>query len=502
MLEITSVLYLLFVGISLLIYWFVPHKVQWVILLIDSLVFYFLNATWYTFAYLLVSVLSVYGAALLFRKTPKIGLKRLIFALTIVLNVGILVLLKYLNLFILSFNSLFGTSARTVNWLAPLAISYYMLQILSYLIDCYLETIEPEKNPLKLLLFSCFFPMMVSGPICRYSQTGNQLFEEHRFDYGRVLSAMRRVLWGLAKKLVVANNLALIVNQMFGNVELYSGPWVIVAAVLFVIQLYFDFSGCMDIVIGVAKCFGITLPENFNAPFLSKSVQEFWQRWHITLGCWLKDYIMFPISRTKAFRNWSKACKNKMGRNGQKIPYYLAMFVVWTLMGIWHGSSWKYVVGEGWFFWILIVLGQIFEPVSRKIKTGLRIKDENVFWRAFQVCRTFLLFALGNIAFKAASLPQTFHMIGRMFVWTGIMPQLSDIHQVMSAAGGVETLIVVAILIVIQIVSDFRTYQGKSTQSLVLRCHVVVRYILYILLVFTILLFNGSGQAAFVYFQF
>lgn len=180
---------------------------------------------------------------------------------------------------------------------------------------------------------------------------------------------MRRTLWGLLKKVVVADHIAMIANVMFDDPDLFSGPWVLVAACVFMVQLFFDFSGCMDIVIGVSKCFGIILPENFNVPFLSKSVQEFWESgWHITLGSWLKDYVMYPISRTTLFKKASKSLKKKWGKSGQKIPYYAAMFVVWTLMGIWHGSSWKYMIGEGWFFWIVIVAGQVFEPVSKKSK--------------------------------------------------------------------------------------------------------------------------------------
>ena len=502
--DITSFIFLAFVGISLFIYWLVPKKVQWLILLADSLIFYFVTVKPYTFIYVLISVLTVWGAALYFRKTDDKKKKRLVLALTVVLNVGILVMLKYTNMFIGTFNYWTGKSTATVNWIAPLAVSYYTLSLISYLVDCYGEALEPEKNPFKLLLFTTYFPQMVSGPICRYSQTGAQLFEEHRFDYDRVLSGMRRTLWGLLKKVVVADHVAMIANVMFDDPDLFSGPWVLVAACVFMVQLFFDFSGCMDIVIGVSKCFGIILPENFNVPFLSKSVQEFWTRWHITLGAWLKDYVMFPISRTTLFKKASKSFKNRFGRSGQKIPYYAAMFVVWTLMGIWHGSSWKYMIGEGWFFWIVIVAGQVFEPVSKRVKGALRIKDENFFWNAFQVARTFILVSIGNIAFRADSLAGTFYMYKRAFVWNGlsIRAQLEAIDNGINGFGGAETLIVVCLLGLLQIICDFRQYAGKNNQELVTKRPIAVRWIIYYAAIFVLFYFSLDTASEFVYFQF
>lgn len=501
--DITSFGYLLFVGVSLLIYWLVPHKVQWLVLLADSAIFYLLNAAPYTIVYLCVSVCSVYLASLFFGRTENVKRKRAVLTLVIVLNVGILVALKYANMFLGTFQAWTGLPVPTVHWLAPLAVSYYTLQVLSYLLDCYWgSNRHPEKNPLKLFLFASFFPLMVSGPICRYNQIGDQLFQEHRFDYERVLSGMRRILWGLAKKVVVANHLALLVAPMFDNVDLFSGPWVILSAMLFVVQLYFDFSGCMDIVIGVSRLFGILLPENFRAPFLSRSVQEFWQRWHITLGQWLKDYVMFPISRTAVFKNWSRKCKKKWGKSGQKLPYYAAMFVVWTLMGIWHGSSWKYVIGEGWFFWLIIVAGQLFDPLFKKWKEKLHIHSDNRLWHAFQICRTFLLFSIGNIAFRAATLSQTFHTYRRAFVWTGIREQLLVLKDLGGAFGGKEALLIVGVLILAQIVSDFRLCQGKSTQALITKQPVVIRWTAYLAMVFIVMFYTVSGTAAFIYFQF
>ncbi len=500
--DITSFIYFAFVGISLYIYWRVPHKVQWLVLLADSLIFYFVTAKPYTFIYILVSVFTVWGAALYFKKTDSKRKKRLALVLVLVLNVGLLAVLKYTNMFIGTFNYWIKKNVADVHWIAPLAISYYTLQVISYLIDCYEGVFEPEKNPLKLLLFVTYFPQMVSGPICTYSQTGTQLFEEHRFDYDRVLSGMRRALWGLLKKVIVADHIAIIVSAMFDNTDLFSGPWVLISACIFMIQLFFDFSGCMDIIIGISKCFGIILPENFNVPFLSKSVQEFWERWHITLGAWLRNYVMYHILWTKAFKKASKNLKNKWGKAAQKIPTYVAMFVVWTLMGIWHGSSWKYMIGEGWFFWIVIVSGQVFKPAFIKIKHKLRIQDENIIWNAFQIARTFILVSIGNIAFRADSLAKTFYMYKRAFIWNGIGNQLSALRNCMPDFGGSKTFLVVCLIICLQIVCDLRQYAGKNNQELVTKRSIAIRWTLYYLAIFLVFFFSLQTGSEFVYFQF
>ena len=211
---------------------------------------------------------------------------------------------------------------------------------------------------------------------------------------------------------------------------------------------------------------------------------------------------MYPISRTKLFKRTSKSLKNKLGKSGQKIPYYAAMFVVWTLMGIWHGSSWKYMIGEGWFFWIVIVSGQVFEPVSKKLKFALHIKDENFFWNAFQVARTFILVSIGNIAFRADSLAQTFYMYKRAFVWNGIKEQLYAMKDRVSGFGGVEALAVVCVVGLLQIICDFRQYEGKSNQEIVMKRPIVIRWMVYIIALFTVLIYSVSGDTAFIYFKF
>ncbi|MBO7600685.1 MAG: MBOAT family protein [Lachnospiraceae bacterium] len=502
---ITSVGFLAFTAVSIIIYYIVPKRFQWWVLLADSLIFYFLNSVAYTFVYLLVSVISVYFAALYFEKHDK-G-KKPVLVLTIVLNAGLLAVLKYTNLAINTVSFIRersgGEALKNVKWYASLAISFYTLQIIAYLLDNYWGVAEREKNPLKLLLFASYFPQMISGPISRHSELAPQFFKEHSFDYEKVTRGMRRCAFGIAKKVIVADRLAVFVSVLFSDPDTYSGIWAVIAAVLFVIQLYFDFSGCMDIVLGVSLSFGIELTENFKAPFLSRSIQEFWQRWHITLGAWLKAYIMYPILKTDAFSNMAAGCKKRFGKQGKKIPSYIAMLAVWFLMGLWHGNSWKYVVGEGLWFWLIIVLGQVFEPLFKKLKNALHIKEESVLFNTFRVVRTVLLYSFGMIFFNAKSLEASFYMISRMFVQSSFIGGLKSLYdEAFASFGGFDAFFAVLLMFALQIYADFKIYAGKDVQEAVTKRPLVLRWILYFALVLLIITEGAFGQSTFIYFGF
>lgn len=501
--DITSVSYFLFVGISLLVYWVAPARFQWVILLADSLVFYFFNAVSYTYIYLLLSVGTVYFATWVFGKISSTGLRRsaLIGALTVIF--GMLAILKYTNLAISTVNFVGNKTIPLVSWAAPLAISFYTLQIAAYLLNCYWGVLNRERNIFKLLLFTSFFPLMVSGPISDYQILGCQLFEEHRFDYERVVSGVRRSAWGIAKKVIVADRIIIPVDYMFDHSDQFSGIWIFVAAIGFVVFLYFDFSGCMDIIIGVAKCFGIMLEENFQAPFLSRTIQEFWQRWHITLGRWLKSFIMYPILKTNAFVELGSHCRKKFGKQGRKIPTYIAMLSVWFLMGLWHGSSWKYIVGEGLWFWMVIVSGQIFEPVFQKLKKSLHVNEESRSWRGFQVSRTLILFSVGMIFFKADTLRSALYMLSRAVVPTGIFLPLRQLYQnIWGTFGGMISFIAVVTIGLLQIVCDVKIYNGISAQNYIAKMPFIIRWGLYFAFVFLIVIAGNFGKSSFIYFGF
>lgn len=503
--DITSFAYLFFIVASLLIYWCMPKKGQWIVLLVDSFIFYFLNAKAYTIIYLFLSVITVWLATNYFKISSNEKKKRIILIFTLVFNASILAILKYTNLFINTFN-FFGEKAgkiyiKPVLWAAPLAISFYTLQIIAYLLDAFWGVGEIEKNPFRLLLFTSFFPLMVSGPIHSYAKIGHQMFEEHRFDYDRTVHGMKRIAWGMLKKLAISNRIGIIVDFLWNN-PYYTGFWVWIAAVGYAFQLYTDFSGCMDIVIGVSECFGIELTENFNAPLLSKNIQEFWRRWHITLGQWLRDYIMNPILKSKLLLYIGDKSKSKFGkRKGKKVPVFIAMFVLWSAMGLWHGNSWKYIVGEGWWYWLVIVLSQIFEDSFKKLYDFLHIKN-GLIWKSFQVIRTNLIFAVGMLFFRAESLVEAFDLIKKSFYLKNSVHRIGEFF--FSVAKSLHSMgcIILLISFIAMFIYDICIYNGKDVMQWIKNRHFIVRWAIYIFVCFLILSSYNIGSQSFAYAQF
>lgn len=424
--SIISLQFLALFALSLVIYYLIPRKIQWMALLLYSVCFFVLSSTVFTGIYLLVNIVVTYLAACLVEKAKVIGKERRArYALLVgmFVNVGILAVLKYSNFFIGIMNSVIarmGTDFRLpeTDFAAPLGISFYTIISTGYLLDCYWSQ-GAEKSLMKTALFIGYYPQMTSGPITKYQQMKEQLYAPHRFAYEKIAFGMQRILWGLFKKLVISTRVANIVNGIYGNMDAYNGLYIWTAAFLFMVQLYTDFSGCMDIIMGVSECYGIRLPENFKTPFFARSVQEYWQRWHITLGVWLRDYILYPILRTETWRKMTKWMKAHWGKKASKqIPSYLGMLCVWLLIGLWHGGGWKYILGMGLWFWGCIVLSDMFQPVFKKMTTFLKIDTESFSWHLFQSLRVFVLVSVGNMFFRLNSLSETFRAVRRSFaVW-------------------------------------------------------------------------------------
>lgn len=513
--DITSVGFYIFTGIVLLIYWNLPQKYQWKLLLAAGVVFYCLNAHPATIVYLAFSVVTVYYSVCYFERTGEqaernqevAAGRRRVLILTLAANAGLLIVLKYTNLGVHTWNRLFsgrGITLDEVHWLEPLAVSFYTLQLIAYLLDCYWGVAPAEKSVFRLALFASYFPQMVSGPISRYSEIGSQLFEKHDIDYGRVVRGLKRIAWGLLKKMAVSNRAAVVVNAMWAEPDVYSGFYIWIAAAGFVIQLYTDFSGCMDIVLGVSECIGIYLPENFRAPLLSKTIQEFWQRWHITLGGWLRDYIMNPLSKSEAMVNLGKKCREKFGKKkGKQIPVYLSMFAVWFLMGLWHGDSWSFVV-QGLWFWLVIVLGQMMKGIFATWKKKLHISDKNFIWQMFQIVRTFFVFTVGSLFFRADSLLDAFHRIGlstQMKFSFGIFKDFAHLCY-SSDLGGKPGLLVAAISFLLIAVVDVCIYMKWDRVFRFFERHRVIKWAGYYVLVFLLILSLDISAQEFLYAQF
>lgn len=513
---LTSFQYIIFLIISLLIYYAAPSKIQYICLLASSIVFYCLSATPWTIVYLgggiVVSYLStiindklVIKAKMCENEKKYYKMGKMAIAFGVLANVVCLVLLKYLNLFIGTANALvsifsINTKFGTVNWIASLGLSFYTLQLIGYILDCYWGTIKPEYNIAKVALFASYFPELTSGPIVRYDEVEAQLFANHLPTYKTMVYGFWRILWGFFKKIVVANNLATLVDFEYNAPYLYPGLNVWVGTAAFCIQLYADFSGCMDIVLGTSECFDIYLPENFNAPFFSRTIQEFWRRWHITLGAWLRDYIMNPILKSDFSYKLKQKCIKIFGKKrGKKIHVYFAMLVLWMTMGLWHGSSWKYAIGEGLWFWLLIVLGECTSSTLKKIIALFHIPIKSGAWHVFQSVRTFLCFMVGMVFFRGVSTQIAFQIIKFGFIdWN------SGIKILNCLLPGTKGILVIALALML--VVDIFKYKEIPIRDTLSKLPIAARWcILYsigIMIMLQVVNQIGLETGLFIYGQF
>lgn len=508
---LTSAAFLLFFVLSLLVYYLIPGKFQWIGLLVFSAVFFLLSAEPYTAVYLLASILVTWFCAngIAKAREDRPGRAKLLLGLGIACNLGILALLKYSNFFIENLNgliSLFGGAGQVskLSLLAPLGISYYTMQVLGYLLDTYWGITEPQRSLGKTALFVGYYPQLTSGPIARYSQVESQLCAGHRFDAKTVEKGLWRILWGVFKKLVISARAGILVDTIYGDPAAYQGLYIWLAAGLFMLQLYTDFSGCMDIVLGVSECYGICLPENFRTPFFSRSVQEYWQRWHITLGAWLKDYILYPVLRTKTWRRMTKWIKAHWGKKAAKqIPAHLGMLCVWLIIGLWHGGNWKYVFGMGIWFWALIVLSQVCEPLFAKARAALKIKTGSFGWHLFQSLRVFFLACLGNMFFRLDSFSTAVQTMKLGFAqWNPRIFVDGSLYRL--GLDAVEFWIMAVSMLILLAVDILD--EKKSVRERIAGWKPWARFLLLLALVFAILVFGmygiGFDAQSFIYESF
>lgn len=418
---ITSLNFFIFLIITVLVYYILPVKIRWIALLAFSLSF-FLLASISVAGYFAVGTVSVYlGARLISEKAKTEKGKKAVLIITIIINALLLFVLKYINIIpntINAFGNLFhlNTHLGTIDLLAPIGISYYTLSMISYLVDVHWLTIPAEKNFAKLMLFSCYFPCLVSGPVIRYGDMRKEFFENGCLDWNNLFSGFYRIIYGLMKKMVIADNLAILVNAVFDGTNRYTGLFIIIGVVAYAMQIYCDFSGCMDIVIGTSRLYGVKLPENFRSPFFSRNLSEFWRRWHITLGQWGKDYIMYPLLKSDRFQRIGKKAKKRFGKKiGKKIPVILSIFVLWVIIGIWHGASYKYIFAAGILPWIYFSISELFSDHFKKWNKRLHIHTDSFSFHIFQSVRTMFLMCVIWLVALAPSLLESGSLIAGIF---------------------------------------------------------------------------------------
>ncbi|MBO4889644.1 MAG: MBOAT family protein [Lachnospiraceae bacterium] len=527
-----SIDFALFVTLALILYYAVPRKFRWIVLLVASYAFYAQSGAGDLVYIIITTITSFVCAALIERygsevserlkagkeslsKEEKKSLKalykkkqRMILVIGLVINFGILVYLKYANISIAYFNlyrlEWFGKTdfVPFIRILLPLGISFYTFQTMGYLIDIYYGKYGRERNFFKFALYVSFFPQIVQGPISRFGQLAPSLFEEKRFAFANIRSGFYRIMWGLFKKLVIADRLSAYVKAVMDQKDMYPGLYVLLAVFFYSMQIYGDFSGGIDVAIGVAEMFGVRLTENFERPFFAKSISEYWQRWHITLGTWFKDYIFYPLSLNKSIIKLGKKARDKgMVTLGKRIPIYIPMFFVWALTGMWHGSEMRYVVW-GLFNFVFIVLGTELEGVSAKIVGTLRLSESSFVMRGYRAAKTFWLMSFLRLFDINKDSGEAFHAFRCIFTgWRSF--DITKVYEELSLP--MEDFIVAVCAIAVMFIFDLVQRRG-SVRTRVFALPVAAQWCILSLLIAAVSVFGyygpGYNAAAFIYGAF
>ena len=530
----TSLSFFIFLAVALLLFYVLPKKCQWIVLLVASLVFY-ISFSWKFLFFIISTIVTIYGATYGIEKVNKqqneyletnkeLTLeekkdykaknkkkKKLYVTLCILFNIGILFVLKYANFFVTNFIGLINLCGGNISpvvlkLILPLGISFYSFQAVGYLLDVYWGKTQAEKNIFRLALFVSFFPQIIQGPISRHSELAPQLAEEKKFNYNAIIRGIMLVLWGLLKKIVIADAIAGIVNVGFDKVAELNGLQTWVTILAYLIQDYMDFSGCIDIAVGVAECFGIKLTHNFERPYFALTIEEYWRRWHITLGSWFKDYIFYPISISKFSLKFGKFCKKHSKPNSylaKQMPAIFGLLVVWLTTGLWHGASWNYVCW-GLYYGILVIMSIVFKPLYTKVQEKLKIKTDSVWYKIFQWLRTIWLLCIGRIIFRAASLGDAWIMFTKTFTFIfkykfSSLSMLTAEPKYLIPAG-----IAFAIVLAVDIIKEFK--KDISIRDTIAKWGYTLQTIVIVFLIIGIILYGsyGPGYTAqdFIYMQF
>ena len=522
--DLFSIEFLILLTITFVIYYaigFINSKLkkinipQWSILLIASLLFYglanYVYLIYLGFSFAVSYIVGLMTQHKLFRRTDnkenleyefkpekienhleRRTYENLITAFSIIFNAWILILLKYYNFFVSSVNSVIHTSIATRNFIIPLGISFYVFSLIAYNVDCCKRITIAEKNPFKFLLFVSYFPKVLQGPISSYDQlTKDGLFEKHSFAQNDYLQSFFRISIGLIKKLVIANVVGLYVDATYANISTSPSMVLILVTFLYSIQLYCDFSGFLDISIGVSSLFGIRLEENFNTPYLSVSIQDFWRRWHITLGNWLKKYVYIPLG-------------------GNRVPLWrwiINTLIVWLVSGLWHGANWTFVVW-GLYHGILIVIFGLFNKL-RKHKESSTSNGRAIALRIIDIVFTFLLVNLGWVFFRSSSMAEVLEYLSCIIRFNRSIGYNAFLDSSISGANWLFVVAMVFVVLLIAIVTIykypnllFNRFKNADLARMIATYSITIAFFAFSLFVFLYTKSLGGGESSFIYFDF
>lgn len=473
--------FLIFLPAVFLLYWFVFKPLKWQNLFVVAASYLFYG--WWDWRFLILIAITTfcsYASGLLIQKyAGRRTRRRTVCATNILLNLIILGIFKYLNFFGENFALLLDALGFKCDWvtldiLLPVGISFYTFQALSYTIDVYRGNIQPTRNIVAFFAFISFFPQLVAGPIERATNLLPQFLVPRKFDYAKAVDGMRQILWGLFKKMVVADNCAVAVNMIFDQYQSFDGFTLFIGGLLFTFQIYGDFSGYSDIAIGTARLFGINLMRNFNYPYFSRNIAEFWRRWHISLTTWFRDYVYFPLGGSR--RGKWKTIRNT--------------FIIFLVSGMWHGANWTFICWGAYnalLFMPLLIVGRN-RRYTDVVAQGRLLPS---FKELLQIVVTFLLVVVGWIIFRAENINDAFNYITLMA--TDFTPHLPE-H-------GKSALLYIAILMIVEWLHRDRQFGLQISDGGGLLARREVRWTIYVILALFTLLCAGT-QEEFIYFQF
>ena len=478
----TSPEFLFFFLVVFALYYFIlkeKTKLQNILLLITSYVFYS-YANWKILPLLVMTTAVFYGLGITISEAKADKLKSLFTLFGVIFGVGALLYFKYFNFFISSFKGLFevfGLQANlhTFNIILPIGISFYTFRLLSYIIDIQRGKIEPTHNVIDFAVYVAFFPCLLAGPIDRPATLIPQLQTKRVFDYSLAVDAMRQILWGMLKKMVIADNCATYVNQVFDTYQTQSGSTLLLGAIFFSFQMYADFSGYSDMAIGVSKLLGFRITKNFDYPFFAQNIAEYWRKWHISLTSWLTDYVFMPLN--VKWRDWGKW------------GMILAIIVNFVICGLWHGANWTFIVWgfyHGLLFVPLILSGAMFKKNKlNTYKWGFpKLKV------LFNILLTFSLITLGNIIFRANNL-------GEAFEYLKGMANMRLFSFSILTNGLALLLISIPLFLVVEWLQKNKEHGLTKMPS-----NLVLRWLIYVLICVIIYRFGVFNYSQFIYFQF
>ena len=484
-----SLQFVIFFPIVIILYFLIPHKKRWILLLIASYYFYMCWKVDYIVLIIISTLIDYVCSNKMSRINEKPKRKKWLL-LSLFSNLGILFGFKYFNFFSENIQNIFNHynvfyEMPFFDVLLPVGISFYTFQTLSYTIDVYNNKTPAQKHLGVFAVYVSFFPQLVAGPIERSNHLLPQFLKKHEVKYERMKAGLQKMLWGFFKKIVIADNLAILVDSVYNNVENYSGLALILATIFFTFQIYCDFSGYSDIAIGTAKVMGFELRENFKRPYFSKSIREFWQRWHITLSSWFRDYVYIPLG----------------GNRTIKWKWYYNILITFLLSGLWHGANWTFIIWGALHGFYLITALILSKPNEKIFKIIKNISPQ--LNKIMDVALTFILVAFAWIFFRANSLSDAIYVITNLF---GDYESIMNINSIKMQFRGIglytDDIIKSCILIIILITYSLYERGGNVWEKLSQKPR-WMRWAIYYILVFGILFIAPhSNVNNFIYFQF